>query len=139
MRGGLIMAEKNVEFKELIYDLMNGMMELNEAPSELRGVIENEFEIGKVCEEAYQNIYDAYHHICEKFCVSEDKDVETILTNYSLITRFLSMKMYDYGSLFLHDENIKELIKFYRELSDVKKIRYMELIDILKKALSNLD
>lgn len=36
MRGGLIMAEKNVEFKELIYDLMNGMMELNEDPSELR-------------------------------------------------------------------------------------------------------
>lgn len=77
--------------------------------------------------------------MCEKFCISEDKDVETILTNYSLITRFLSMKMYDYGSLFLHDENIKEVIKFYRELSDVKKIRYMELIDILKKALSNLD
>ena len=103
------------------------------------GAIENEFEIGKVCEEAYQNIYDAYPHICEKFCMSEDKEVETILTNYSLITRFLSMKMYDYGSLFLHDENIKEVIKFYRELSDVKKIRYMELIDILKKALSNLD
>lgn len=95
----------------------------------LKDVIENEFQSGKICKEAYQHIYDTNQHICERFHMQEDMDVKSILTNYSLITRTMCMQMYDYGSLYLRDENLKKFISFYKTLSDSKKEEFIKRVN----------
>lgn len=124
-----MMNANEMKLKELIYQLMNGAMISEMIPNDLKNVIENEFEAGKICEEAYQHIYDANRHICERFHVQEDMDVECILTNYSLITRTMCMKMYDYGSLYLRDEYLQKFIIFYKTLSDSKKEEFIKRIN----------
>lgn len=64
---------------------------------------------------------DTNQHICERFHMQEDMDVKSTLTNYSLITSTMCKKMYDYGSLYLRDENLKKFLSFYKTLSDSKK------------------
>ncbi len=122
------MDVNDMVFKERIYQVMNGSIITESIPENLKHVITNEFEEGRICEEAYQRIYEANRNICKRFDVEEDDDVECILTNYGLITRTLSMKMYDYGSLFLQDEDMQSLIKFYKKLSDKSKEKFINFI-----------
>lgn len=122
------MDVNDMEFKELIYQVMNGSVIKEKIPRDLKHVITNEFEEGMICEEAYQHVYEASRHICKRSNVQEDDDVECILTNYSMITRILSMKMYDYGSLYLQYENMQCLINFYKKLSDKSREKFINFI-----------
>lgn len=89
------MLKSDDNFKKIIYSLMNGYIEL-----EKYSVIENEFGEGKFCDIAYSRITAAKNRLYERLGVEEDGDVETIFDNFSMITEYLSIKMYDYGYIF---------------------------------------
>ncbi|WP_455619815.1 hypothetical protein [Eisenbergiella sp.] len=95
------MVRKNYEFKKLIYDLMNGNLDLENNSVEESRYIEDEFAEGKVCYTAYAEILEAYQRICQRLGVGEeDGDVEIIINNFNVIMEYLCMKMYDYGCFF---------------------------------------
>lgn len=130
-----MMDVNDVEFKELVYLIMSGSAVTEIIPEDLKNVITDEYEEGRVCEVAYQRLYEASRRICKRFNVEEDDDVECILTNYSLITKFMSMKMFDYGSLYLQDEHIQKLISFYKTLPDKSRDMFINFIDAFDKVL----
>ena len=60
--------------------------------------IENEFEEGKTCSEAYKQVYAANRRLCERLGVDEDPDVESIINYMFDITRTVAEKMFAYGA-----------------------------------------
>ena len=89
------------ERKKLIYELMNGTLEIKDNPPEECKYVENAFEVGTVCELAYAEIMDAYQRLCRRLGVKgdEDNDVEIIIDRFETIMENLCMKMFDYGVL----------------------------------------
>lgn len=95
------MERTTEEFKMLIFDLMNGSLDLTNNPPEESGYVEDEYAEGKTCQQAYSKILDAYWRVCERLGVGEeDDDLEVIMDNFNLITKCLCMKMYDYCCFF---------------------------------------
>ena len=66
------------ERKKLIYDLMNGSLDFKDNPPEECKYVEDEFSEGKVCEQAYTEIMDAYQRLCQRLGGhgEEDEDIE---------------------------------------------------------------
>ena len=62
--------------------------------------IENEFEEGKPCSEAYKRVYAANRRLCERLGVDEDTDVEMIIDSMFEITRTVGEKMFEYGAVY---------------------------------------
>lgn len=62
--------------------------------------IENEFEEGKPCSEAYKQVYAANRRLCERLGVDEDPDVEMIIDSMFEITRTVGEKMFEYGAVY---------------------------------------
>jgi len=94
------MGRHSEELKKLIYDLMNGSLDLQNCPVKESDIVKNEFAEGEVCSRLYQEVYDANRRICERLGVEEDKDVELIISNLLQIGEYECMKMYDYGIIF---------------------------------------
>ena len=61
--------------------------------------IENEFEEGKPCSEAYKRVYAANRRLCERLGVDEDPDVEMIIDSMFVIMRTVGEKMFEYGAV----------------------------------------
>lgn len=94
------MKRDSAEFKQRIFDLMNGSLDLENLSVPESEIVTNEFEEGGACAGLYQEIYDAKRRICKKLGVEEDSDVELIIRNLLEIGEHQSMKMYDYGRMF---------------------------------------
>ena len=62
--------------------------------------IQNEFEEGKTCSEAYKQVYEANRRLCERLGVDEDSDVEMIIDSMFEITRTVGEKMFEYGAVY---------------------------------------
>lgn len=62
--------------------------------------IQNEFEEGKPCSEAYKRVYAANRRLCERLGVDEDPDVEMIIDSMFEITRTVGEKMFEYGAVY---------------------------------------
>ena len=60
--------------------------------------IQNEFEEGKPCSEAYKRVYESNRRLCERLGVDEDPDVESIINYMFDITRTVAEKMFAYGA-----------------------------------------
>ena len=60
--------------------------------------IQNEFEEGKPCREAYKRVYESNRRLCERLGVDEDPDVESIINYMFDITRTVAEKMFAYGA-----------------------------------------
>ncbi len=101
-KRGIEMDKNSNEFKNLIYDLVNGSFDLEHFPVAESKYVENEYEEGKLCSRLYSEMCDAYERICVRLGKpdQEDRDVEIIINNLLDIGKYLSMKMYDYGYLF---------------------------------------
>ena len=84
--------------KQLIYELMTGLYDLEQVQFPESKLLENEYEDGKPCSELYGRVYDANVRLCERLGVEEDTDVNIIIDSMNEITRILVMKMYDYGA-----------------------------------------
>lgn len=96
------MDKNSNEFKNLIYDLANGSLDLEHFPVEESKYVENEYEEGKLCSRLYSEMCDAYERICVRLGKpdQEDRDVEIIINNLLDIGRHLSIKMFEYGQFF---------------------------------------
>lgn len=93
--------QKNArEFKELVFDLMSGSLDLKNYPVAESEYVENEFSKGSFCDEGYERVYRANRRLCERLGVEEDKDVECIIDDLIDVGRYLALKMYDYGIMF---------------------------------------
>ena len=91
------MRYESEEKKNLIYDLMNGSLVLDEVKDLWKDQVVDEFAKGSYCSELYEEVYQAKVSLCDRLGVQEDNDIETIMSNLTLIGRHLSMKMFDYG------------------------------------------
>lgn len=131
------MKTNSEDFKQLIYDLMNGSRDLKKYPVPESEYVKNEFEHNKFCNQAYEEVYNANQRICRRLNVEEDTDVECIISNLLDIESYLCMKMYDYAVYFAkdYDDNEKKILQLYRGLSEIKKEKFMNLIDIIEKCL----
>ena len=85
---------------ENVYEAVCGEYE-DEADYVIQNVrIQNEFEEGKPCSEAYKRVYDANRRLCEQLGVDEDPDVEIIIDSMFEITRTVGEKMFEYGAVY---------------------------------------
>lgn len=91
------------EFKKLVYDLMNGSLDLEKYAVLESRYVKDEFAEGMPCDLLYKNIFNANRRLCNRLQVEEDQDVEEIITDLLSISEYLSMKMYDYCMLFSSD------------------------------------
>ena len=91
------MRYESEEKKNLIYDLMNGSLVLDEVKDLWKDQVVDEFAKGSYCSELYEEVYRAKVSLCDRLGVQEDNDIETIMSNLTLIGRHLSMKIFDYG------------------------------------------
>lgn len=100
------MDKNSHEFKQKVYDLVSGSIDVKKHPSPESEIVVNEFAEGSPCEEAYREVYQACGRLSEKLGVDfgEDADVECILNKMFEIQEILCMKMYDYGWLFAKKE-----------------------------------
>ena len=96
------MDKNSQEFKNLIYDLANGSLDLERFPVAESKYVENEYEEGKLSSNLYSEMRDAYGRICARLGKpdQEDRDIEIVIDNLLDIGKHLSMKMYDYGCFF---------------------------------------
>lgn len=83
--------------KELIYQIMNGEMDLTKINIPANMVIEDEFSGDRECGKLYGRVYNAELRLAEKLGNEEDEDVEEIINCMGSIARILSLKMFDYG------------------------------------------
>lgn len=85
---------------ENIYEAVLGAY-ADEADYVIQNVrIQNEFEEGKPCSEAYKRVYAANRRLCERLGVDEDPDVEMIIDSMFEITRTVGEKMFEYGAVY---------------------------------------
>lgn len=132
------MKTNNEDFKQLIYDLMNGSRNLKEYPVIESRYVENEYEQNKFCNRAYEEIYNANQRLCRRLNAEEDTDVKCIISNLLDIQSYLCMKMYDYAVYFTmeqEDDNEKKILQLYRGLSEIRKEKFMNLIEIIENSL----
>lgn len=85
--------------KEMIYDMMNGFIDLEKINEPLDMKVQNEFCDGRECEKILEKVYYAKSKLGERLGNDEDYDVEQIINGMDEITRILSFKMYEYGRL----------------------------------------
>lgn len=100
------MMEKNsMEFKEKLYEIMNGYF--NSVPDWFLEdeLVKDEFAEDGFCSRHYKEVYDANRRICGRLGVEEDKDVETIITGLLEIGKYQCFKMYDYGMYYSHKDH----------------------------------
>lgn len=90
--------------KEIIYQIMNGDMDLDRISLVGDVDIENEFSENRECEQLYNEVYNAKLRLVEKIGEEEDTDIEQIINCMSRISRILAFKMYDYA-LKIQNEN----------------------------------
>lgn len=84
----------------MVYDLMNGFLELDLCTAPEKELVADEFADGSKCGQLYKEAYEANRRVCQRLGVEEDRDVELIISNLLNIGKHLSMKMYDYGEYF---------------------------------------
>lgn len=93
------MKKNSLEFKEMIYNLMNGMWEEELYPVKESEIVKNEFQEGEL-NDLSEELYRAKDRLYDKLGVDDDPDIERILECFERITQGLCYKMYDYGMYF---------------------------------------
>lgn len=83
--------------KEMIYDLMNGFLDLSIVKVDMDMSIADEFEEGTECESIYEKVSLSKRRLEERLGVNEDRDIEKIVWGMEEIMRILCLKMYEYG------------------------------------------
>ena len=91
-------TEAYIKLVENVYEAVCGEY-ADEADYVIQNVrIQNEFEEGKPCSEAYKRVYESNRRLCERLGVDEDPDVESIINYMFDITRTVAEKMFAYGA-----------------------------------------
>ncbi len=93
------MKKEEAAFREHIYNLVCGNLNLEIGFVPESDVVKNEFAEGSPCALSYGRMLDAYSRLCTRLGVQEweDADVEVIINELLEIGRQIGMKMFDYG------------------------------------------
>lgn len=83
--------------KEIIYQVMNGDVDLEYSDLPENITVVDEFDSKRECGRLYEKVYAAKARLEERLGVQEDADVEEIIDCMASISKILAMKMYDYG------------------------------------------
>ena len=113
--------------RSLIYDLLNGSLDLKRCPVPESQLVQDEFARGQLCDRLYEEIYQANLALCERLGVDSDDHIEQMINYFFQITERLCAKMYDYGRMFALLE-IKEAFDCREEAA----VWYMDSRDELK-------
>lgn len=123
-----LMETQDYESKRrLIYDLLNGSLDLDRCPVPESQLVQDEFARGRLCDRLYEEIYQANLALCKRLGVDSDDQIEQMINHFSQITERLCDKMYDYGRLFALLE-IREAFDCHGEAA----VWYMDSRDELK-------
>lgn len=85
--------------KEIIYQIMNGYIDISTESLPQEIMVQNEFADGKECDQLYNQVYKAKLRLENKLRECDNEDIELIISYMSSIAEILSMKMYDYGKV----------------------------------------
>ncbi len=93
------MKQEEIAFREHIYNLVCGNLNLEKGFVPESDVVKNEFADGSPCALSYGRMLDAYSCLCIRLDVQEweDADVEVIITELLDIGKQTALKMFDYG------------------------------------------
>lgn len=91
------MEKNSMEFKERLYEIMNGYFDSVQDWFPEGEIMKDEFTEDSFCSKHYKEVYDANRRICDRLGVDEDKDVETMIAGLLEIGKYQCFKMYDYG------------------------------------------
>ena len=94
----------NPEFRQFIYDLVNGNIDLESVHQTNPLYVEDEFAEGKICARLYDEVCIIRHRLFERLDSDDDRDVERLTDILLEIGRHLSFKMFDYGWFFAMNE-----------------------------------
>lgn len=98
------MEKDSMEFKERLYEIMNGYFDPAQDRFPEGEIVKDEFAEGSFCSKHYEEVYDANRRICGRLGVDEDKDVEIMISGLLEIGKYQCFKMYDYGMYYSHKE-----------------------------------
>ncbi len=84
--------------KEMIYQIMNGNIDLEKISLPKDMIIEDEFKDDKPCGQLYDKVYKAKIRLLHRLGVNEDSDIEEIIDSMNEISEILALKMYEYGA-----------------------------------------
>ncbi len=92
----------NAGLGNLIYDLVNGNLNMDSISLPECVMVKSEFEENSECTMAYERVMNAYSNLCRRLNVMEwdDADVEVIINELLYICRHISLKMFHYGVMF---------------------------------------
>ncbi len=93
---------KRDELANRVYDLVCGNINTADFPIPESYVVRDEFAPGSDCAEAYDKALAAYSRLCARLGVEDlnDKDVEVIINSFMSISRWVGIKMFNYGQAF---------------------------------------
>lgn len=97
--GGMIMEK--MELKQYVYELMTGVLNLEECEGNLPKVVTNEMKNGSECSEIAEAMYDLRMKIEDKLSEEDCKELKTeMLGEYFYeFAQKMAYKMFDYGYL----------------------------------------
>ncbi len=100
----------DLKFRQRVFDLMNGNLDLQRFPVPESKYVANEFADGSICSESYGEILNAYSRLCARLQQEQwnDPDIEIIINCYNSITEHLCLASFGYGVLFARMEHSKE-------------------------------
>ena len=90
----------NPEFRDMIYNLMTGSIDLDIDPVPESQYVVNEYAEGRDCEKLYERAYYIKQHLFRRLRSEDDEELEQLVNCLCDIEHILSCKMFDYGWFF---------------------------------------
>lgn len=78
----------------MVYDLMNGSLELDLCAAPEKELVVDEYAAGSKCDQLYEKVFAENRRICQRLGVEGDKDVEIIIRNLLNIGEYFSKKIW---------------------------------------------
>lgn len=82
---------------QMIYELLNGFIDLERVSLPIDFPIEQIIDTEKNSEHILVNIYEAKKHLCEKLGSEEDLDLEQIMDGMNELCKIIAYEMYHLG------------------------------------------
>ncbi|MCD7920563.1 MAG: hypothetical protein LUG45_10975 [Clostridiales bacterium] len=98
----------NPDFRDQVYDLMNGFVDLDEEPVPISQYVANEYAEGKRCERLYDEVYNMKLHLFTRLRSDDDEELEQLVNRLCEIESIMSRKMFDYGWFFAKRDTMEK-------------------------------
>ncbi len=92
---------KQKELADCVYDLIWGNLDIENYPVPESSIVKDEFYSGSFCANAYDSALAAYSRLCLRLGTEElnDRDVDQLFTSLLAISRYVGLKVFEYGQI----------------------------------------